>query len=195
MVLCRLVPLVFPLLLAGSPINLIHSFLQRFFAGSWPTHYPFNSQGPPPRNAPPDWKLPEMESLQGERTVFYTHLCKKAEEWATQRWPGPFYSQLQQLPCTVSQRGGPTHLPILLAQNLSSKRIAPTDNTQSNFDDDYSRHSLMCTAWLHSCLIQSTSWGVTIWYGFTTKWCWEEVWWREWQTEWNSVNQCSQYSA
>ena len=28
----------------------------------------------------------------------------------------------------------------LLAQNLSSKWIAPTDNMWLNFDDDYSRH-------------------------------------------------------
>ena len=33
--------------------------------------------------------------------------------------------------------------PFLLAQNLSSKRIAPTDNMWPNFDDDYSRHSLL----------------------------------------------------
>ena len=69
-----------------------------------------------PRNAPPDWKepkKPEMEPLQGERIVFYAHLHKKAEEWAIQRWPGHFYSQLQQPPCTVSQSGAPTHLPFL----------------------------------------------------------------------------------
>ena len=40
---------------------------------------------------------------------------------------------------------GDTHPPplipsFLLAQNLSSKRIAPTDNMRPNFDDDYSRH-------------------------------------------------------
>ena len=31
--------------------------------------------------------------------------------------------------------------PFLLAQNLSSKRIAPTDNMRPNFDDACSRHS------------------------------------------------------
>ena len=44
-----------------------------------------------PRNTPPDWKLPEkpeMEPLKGERIVFYTSLYKKAEEQATQCWPG-----------------------------------------------------------------------------------------------------------
>ena len=30
--------------------------------------------------------------------------------------------------------------PFLLAPNLSSKRIAPTDNMQPNFDDNYSHH-------------------------------------------------------
>ena len=44
-----------------------------------------------------------MESLQGERSIFYTCLCKKADKWPTRHWPGLFYRQLQQLPCTVSQ--------------------------------------------------------------------------------------------
>ena len=57
-------------------------------------------------------KKPEMEPLQGESTVFYARLHKKAEERATQRRPGPFYSQLQQPPCTVSQSSVPTHLPL-----------------------------------------------------------------------------------
>ena len=84
-----------------------------------------------------------MEPLKGERIVFYTSLYKKAEEQATQCWPGPFYSQLQQLPWTVSQSGAHTHLPclpFLLAENLSSKRIVPTDNMRPNFDNDFSRH-------------------------------------------------------
>ena len=41
-----------------------------------------------PEIVPPDRKQPnkpEMESLQGERTVFYAHLYKKAEERAIQR--------------------------------------------------------------------------------------------------------------
>ena len=49
-----------------------------------------------------------MESLQGERNVFYACSCKKADKWPTQHGPGLFYKQLQRLPCTVSQRGGPT---------------------------------------------------------------------------------------
>ena len=40
---------------------------------------------------------------------------------------------------------GDTHPPLvpsfLLAQNLSSKRIVPTDNMWPNFDDAYSHHS------------------------------------------------------
>ena len=56
--------------------------------------------------------MPEMESLQGERSIFYARLCKKADKWPTRHWPGLFYSQLQQPPCNVTQRGAPTHLPL-----------------------------------------------------------------------------------
>ena len=38
-----------------------------------------------------------MESLQGERSIFYTRFCKKADKWPTLCWPGLFWSQLQQL--------------------------------------------------------------------------------------------------
>ena len=93
-----------------------------------------------PENTPPDWKLPknpEMESLRGERTVFYTR--KKAQN-------GPSSAD-QALHChtdqafsiascnschALSPRGWhpPTSpCPTLSAsQNLSSKRIVPTDN-------------------------------------------------------------------
>ena len=102
-----------------SPRNLIHSFLQTFFAGSWPwLHHSLPSvQGPPTsgrecssrRKLP---KKPEMESLQSERTVFYIRLYKKAKEQAIQHWLALFYSQLQQPPFTVTQSGAPTHLPL-----------------------------------------------------------------------------------
>ena len=176
--------------------------------------------------------MPKMESLQGERSVFYTCLCKKADKWPTRHWPRLFYRQLQPPPCTVSQSpykvkgafstpvcarkqtNGPpgidqgfstgscnrrhalsarvptrwkerflhpfvqesrqmahpaltkaflqaaataamhcqpercTHPPppvppFLLAQNLSSKRIAPTDNMRPKSDDAIWRHRLL----------------------------------------------------
>ena len=160
-VLFRLVQpssLVFLHLPGISPRNLIHSFLRKFFAGSWPWSHPLITERSivralQPENAPPDWKLPknpEVESLQGERTVFYARLYKKAER-AIQCWLGVFYSQLQQPRCTVTQSDHfysqlqltaamhchpqwythppPLVTPFLLAQNLSSKRIAPTDIT------------------------------------------------------------------
>ena len=34
-----------------------------------------------PENTHLDLKLPEMEFLQGERSIFYTRLCKKANKW------------------------------------------------------------------------------------------------------------------
>ena len=109
-----------------------------------------------PENTHLDLKLPEMEFLQGERSIFYTRLCKKANKWPTHHCPRLFYRQLQPPPCTEKQSGGPTHLslstgscnrhhalsgravepptspflPFVLVQNLSSKRIMPTDNMQ-----------------------------------------------------------------
>ena len=47
--------------------------------------------------------MPEMESVKGERSIFYACLCKKAEK----HWQGLFYGQLQWAPCTVSQSGAP----------------------------------------------------------------------------------------
>ena len=51
--------------------------------------------------------------------------------------------KLQQPPRTVTQRCASTQPPVspfLLAQNLSSKRIAPTDNMQPKSDDPKERH-------------------------------------------------------
>ena len=33
-----------------------------------------------------------MESVQGERSVFYVRLCKKADKWPTRRWRGVLQS-------------------------------------------------------------------------------------------------------
>ena len=84
-----------------------------------------------PESTPPDGKLPkmsEMKALNGETSIFYTCLCKRAEKWLTLHWPELFYSQLQQPPCTVTQSDRPTSLcprvsPFLLMQNRSSKQI------------------------------------------------------------------------
>ena len=77
-----------------------------------------------------------MESLQGERSVFYARLCKKADKWPTQHWPCKGFLQAATTAAMHCQPEKCTHPPppvppFLLAQNLSSKRIAPTDNMQS----------------------------------------------------------------
>ena len=59
---------------------------------------------------------------------------RKTAHW---HWLGLFCSQLQQPPCTVTQRGAPTHFPL---SHPSSKRIAPTDNTQPKSDDTKKCH-------------------------------------------------------
>ena len=70
--------------------------------------------------------------LQVGRSVFYPHLHTKGEKWSTQCWPRSLYSQAQQSPCAVTQKGdthsNPPIPPFLVAHNLSSNQIAPTDN-------------------------------------------------------------------
>ena len=66
--------------------------------------------------------MPEIESLQGERNVFYAGLCKKADKWPTRHWPGLFYRQLQRPPCTVHP---PTSLCATLS--VSTEPILKTD--------------------------------------------------------------------
>ena len=105
-----------------------------------------------PDNAPPDkklFKMQELESLQGTRSVFYTRLCKKAH---TQHWPGLFFRQLQQPPCTVSQRSAPTH-PVWYRRTHPPYRIAPTDNMQPKTDDAQRRQRLLNSYDPHSILL------------------------------------------
>ena len=74
--------------------------------------------------------MPEMEPLQGERSVFYTRMCRKKNglvltkpsvlspgEWHLPAFPRP----------TLSAE----------VQNLPSKQVAPTDNMRPNLDDNY----------------------------------------------------------
>ena len=54
--------------------------------------------------------------------------------------------------CTVSRaeiHPSPPIKPFLLAQNLSSKRVAPTDNMQPKFQDEYTRHQWLKGEHLH----------------------------------------------
>ena len=100
-----------------------------------------------------------MDSLQGERTVFYARLCTKAEEWAIQPWPGPFCSHAAATAAMHCQPKQCTHPPppvppFLLTQSLSSKQIAPTDNMQPNFNDNYSRQGLD----QHKYIQRTTKW-------------------------------------
>ena len=100
-----------------------------------------------PVNASSNWKLPtvpEMEPLKKQRSLFYTRLCQKGEKWPSQFWPRLFYSQPNQLPCAHHPLLKHAHLPLshlfLLAQNISSKQIVPTDNMRPKLHDKYTRH-------------------------------------------------------
>ena len=75
---------IFSLLLGASTRNLSQGFFDTFSVSSRPWTHPLINERSivralRPENAPLDYtlpKLPEMESLQGEGSVFYTHLCK-----------------------------------------------------------------------------------------------------------------------
>ena len=110
------------LLLRVSPGNSRHTLFHMFCASAllWP--YPLTSDCSTvrslwPENAPPGWrlpKMPEMEFLYKVKGAFSTLVCaSKQKKWPARWWPGgPFYSKLQQPPCTVTHRVTPTHLPL-----------------------------------------------------------------------------------
>ena len=71
-----------------------------------------------------------------QRTLLQTKICLKCQKWEHflppfRHCPRPLYRQLQQLLCTSASavpHPPPPVPPFLLAQNLSSKWIAPTNN-------------------------------------------------------------------
>ena len=92
-----------------------------------------------------------MESLQGERTIS-TLICTRKQKKRPFSADQAFSKASCNSPHALSEERAihchpqwcthpPPPVPLfLLAQNLSSKRIAPTDNMRPNFDDDYSCH-------------------------------------------------------
>ena len=66
------------------------------------------------------WNYPYRFSwkkvVQFPLNVYCTSSCVRLEGQGliTRHWPGLFHRQLQPPPCTVSQSGAPTHLPLFL---------------------------------------------------------------------------------
>ena len=56
------------------------------------------------------WSL-YMYKIEG--SIFHAHLYRRAEKLPTWRWPGLFYSQLQQPPCAVTWKVTPATSPCL----------------------------------------------------------------------------------
>ena len=75
-----------------------------------------------------------MESLQGERVVFYTRLHRKAEKRAIQHQPGSFYSQLQQPPCTERGLKARNGIPYKVKGPLSTLSCGRKQNGPSSTD-------------------------------------------------------------
>ena len=85
-----------------------------------------------------------MEPLQVVKGLFSTPICTGKQK------SGPSSADLAFSIASCNSRHAwsakavahppPPVPPFLLAQNLSSKRIAPTDNMRPNFNDDYTRH-------------------------------------------------------
>ena len=132
--------LFFGLQLGVSTGKLSHSFFQMFFVSSWLWPHPLTSEHPIVRafdhadSAPPDPRLPtvpEMVSLQGKRSPFFTCFVQERRKIAHLMLAKPSPSQLRQLQqslCAVIQKV-PSHIPpFLLTQNVSTKWIVPADN-------------------------------------------------------------------
>ena len=84
-----------------------------------------------------------MEPLKRQRNLIYACLCHKGE----MAKPVPtkaFLQPAKAVAMCMAARGESTHLPLshlfLLAQNLSSKQIVPTDNMRPKLHDEYTRH-------------------------------------------------------
>ena len=105
-----------------------------------PTHQrAFNSQGPPTRERPPQTESClkcQKWSLYKAKGVFSRPVCARKQNNGP---PGIDYSQLQQMPCTVTVRVTPTYLSSSHPFCQCTKWIMPTENMQPNFDD-YSHH-------------------------------------------------------
>ena len=65
-----------------------------------------------------------METLHGQKTVFFPHSCKGGEKWPTQCWPRVFYRKAQRQPCYLGPGLKPTHLlcPALSADTESKSQ-------------------------------------------------------------------------
>ena len=84
-----------------------------------------NNQGPEREDAPPDWKLPkmpEMEPLQGERSISVA-VCARKQKYGPPNADQGYSTATVTMHCHLE---GDTHPhspvpPFPLAQNLSSK--------------------------------------------------------------------------
>ena len=100
-----------------------------------------------PVNASPDWKLTtvsEMHPLKRQSSLIYARLCTKKKREIAKPVPTKVFLQPVKAAAMSTALGGePTHLHLsclFLAQNLSSKRIAPTDNMWPKLHYAYTRH-------------------------------------------------------
>ena len=102
-----------------------------------------------PASVSPTWKLctvPEMEPLtKAEECFLHPFVLKRRE--MTKPVPTKVYSQPRQPQCAKHVMIMLAHLlqshHFLLVQNLSSRRIAPTNNMRPKLHDEYSRHQLL----------------------------------------------------
>ena len=140
----------FSLLLQASTGNLNKGFFNQCSGSSWPWPHPLISKLTTvralwPANTSADWKLPIVSDRKPLQTAEEQFLCPFVLNRREMVQPVPTKGFLQpiktaSLPCAVTRRVTLTHLappipPFLLAQNLSSKRIAPTDNMVPNLHE------------------------------------------------------------
>ena len=95
----------------------------------------------------------QESGLSDQRTLLQTKSCLKCQRWSPYKVKEAFSTPI----CARKQTNGSPSIdqgfstgscnrpvpPFLLAQNLSSKRIAPTDNMQPTTDDVKRSHQLL----------------------------------------------------
>ena len=122
---------------------LKHGFFHHASPGWWPWPHPLSSKVIMVMNTGNCPKVPEMEPIQMQDSSFYAPSIKRREMVQPMPTIRCFYRQPRQPPCARHVMTLPTHPPypiLLLVQNLSSKRIAPTDKMQPKLHEEYIPH-------------------------------------------------------
>ena len=121
---------------------LKHGFFHQASRGLWPWPHPLSSKLIMVMNTGNCLKCQNWSPYKC-RTAVSMPACAKKRNGPVSADYVCVYRQLRQPPCARHVMTLPTHLPypiLLLVQNLSSKRIAPTNKIQPKLHEEYIPH-------------------------------------------------------